>query len=119
MGLRACRAFAAGERIAAARALLLPPEDHDLLLHTDAWPYAFAAPPLRDEPAFRGGALVFGDIAFCNHDVSPNARVEWVRDGERFAEVSLFAAAGIAEGAEITIRYTDADYYQARGVRLI
>ena len=48
------------------------------------------------------GAVAFGLVSLCNHSPEPNAAV---RPNDAGATLDLYAAADIAAGEEITIRY--------------
>jgi hypothetical protein len=114
MGLCALEPIASGEIVCASRALLLTEAERAELLKTSLWSHMFCG-PLCDGA---GGGVIFGDVTFCNHDASPNARLDWRREGERFATVELIALHAIEAGDEISIRYRDVEEYHARGVAL-
>ena len=90
------------------QAVVLHGEDCAKLNEMSIWIYRFA---LGEECA-----LVFGDIAFCNHSATPNAVVSWTRQGSSAAMASLVALTDIAANAEIVINYTDIQDYVRRGV---
>ena len=87
---------------------MLQEEDCAKLDEMSIWIYRFAL----------GGecALVFGDIAFCNHSATPNAIVSWKRESPSAAVASLTALTDIGANAEIVIDYTDIEDYVHRGV---
>ncbi len=91
-----------------SQAVVLQGEDCKKLDEMSIWIYRFA---LGEE-----SALVFGDIAFCNHSETPNAAVSWTRLGPKTAVASLVAVTGIAANSEIVIRYTDIEDYVRRGI---
>ena len=91
-----------------SQAVVLHGEDCAKLNEMSIWIYRFA---LGEECA-----LVFGDIAFCNHSATPNAVVSWTRQGSSAAMASLVALTDIAANAEIVINYTDIQDYVRRGV---
>ncbi len=92
-----------------SQAILLQGEDYGRLGETSIWPYRFA---LGEQ-----GALVFGDISFCNHSDAPNASVSWTRLTPTAAVASLIALTDISANAEIEISYSDAEEYRNRGVK--
>jgi SET domain-containing protein len=91
-----------------SHAVVLSAGDCEKIDETSIWIYRFA---LGDECA-----MVFGDIAFCNHSDTPNAEVVWNRLDSTAAIASLAAVTDIAANAEIVIDYTDIQDYVRRGV---
>jgi hypothetical protein len=91
-----------------SQAVVLPEEDCPKLNEMSIWIYRFA---LGEECA-----LVFGDIAFCNHSATPNAIVSWKRESPSAAVASLIALTDISANSEIVINYTDIEDYVRRGV---
>ena len=91
-----------------SQAVVLPREDCTKLNEMSIWIYRFA---LGEECA-----VVFGDIAFCNHSATPNAIVSWKRESPSAAVASLTALTDISANAEIVINYTDIEDYVRRGV---
>ena len=90
------------------QAVVLREEDCAKLNEMSIWIYRFA---LGEECA-----LVFGDIAFCNHSATPNATVSWKRESPSAAIASLTALTDIGANSEIVIDYTDIEDYVRRGV---
>ena len=91
-----------------SQAVLLDGGDYEKLGETSIWPYRFALGARC--------ALVFGDIAFCNHSDMPNAAVTWTRLTPTAAVASLVALTGIKANSEIEISYADTEEYRRRGV---
>lgn len=91
-----------------SQAVVLRGEDCARLDEMSIWIYRFA---LGEECA-----LVFGDIAFCNHSATPNATVSWKRESPSAAIASLTALTDISANSEIVINYTDIEDYVRRGV---
>jgi uncharacterized protein len=91
-----------------SHAVVLSADDCKKIDETSIWIYRFA---LDGECA-----IVFGDISFCNHSDTPNAKVVWNRVNSTAAIASLAAVTDIAANAEIVIDYTDIEDYVRRGV---
>lgn len=98
-GLFAGADIAAGELVASASVLVLPPEqtahvDKGLMRH-----YVFDWTSDAETTQY---AVAFGEISFCNHSASPNCRFDL--DRERLC-VCLYAVRDLREGEELTIDY--------------
>jgi hypothetical protein len=57
-------------------------------------------------------AMVFGPMALCNHSDDPNASVCFEEKEGCGLQAELIALRDIAKGEEVTIRYTDSDWYK-------
>ena len=73
----------------------------------DDCPHGYAGPTEQ--------ALVFGPMALCNHSDTPNAAVRFVQHPENGLEARLITLCRIDKGEEITIRYTDSNWYKDSG----
>jgi len=61
-------------------------------------------------------AFVFGPMSLCNHSEHPNAGVCFQENEARGLEARLITRRHIAKGEEVTIRYTDCDWYKDSGL---
>lgn len=110
-GLLACRDMAAGTVVDMAPAVGL--KDDEGSAHVRQ--YVFQCRRDGCAEPYTGAALealVFGPMALCNHAEQPNARVCFKDSETRGLEARLIATQSIAKGEEITIRYTDSDWYE-------
>ncbi len=60
------------------------------------------------------GLLVFGLISLCNHQEVPTAQLRFVREGTLGLVAELIAAMDLPEGAELTLRYKCALWFEPR-----
>ena len=110
-GLAACKDVEAGTVLDAAPAV--PVQENEGSAHIRQ--YVFQCRRDGCGEAYAGRvkeALVFGPMALCNHSEQPNARVSFEETAESGLQARLIANRRIAKGDEVTIRYTDSDWYK-------
>ena len=106
-GVFAREPIAAGARIEAAPAIIVPAEQCPLLDRTILHDYYFH---WDGDPDGEGrGAVALGLVALCNHSRRPNARV---RRNLTQQTLDLLALAPIAAGDEVTIDYNCPLWFQ-------
>lgn len=95
-------AVPAGEVVARARILVLPPDETKLILKTRLKDYLFHLKDgiAHDAPYY--SALAMGPMSFCNHSNEPNC--DYALD-EDAAEITLLARRRLEQNEEITIDY--------------
>lgn len=87
-----------------------PATERAIIDTTHVAKYYFVKPEAYQNDKKVDGHFVFGFASLCNHDNTPNAKVEWVTD-----EIGLWShltsIRDIAAGEELTLSYSNIDEY--------
>ncbi|MGB3512915.1 MAG: SET domain-containing protein-lysine N-methyltransferase [Microcoleaceae cyanobacterium] len=99
-----------GTLIKVAPAMVLPPEQLQILDNTKVLDYYFVQPLEYAATKKIKGYFVLGLASLCNHAEDPNSSVEWIED-EVGAWSHLIAQKHVKTDEEVTLFYTNINEY--------
>ena len=109
-GVVTTKAIAANTVLEIAPVASFPSIERKLIDTTQIAKYYFVQPEAYQGNHEVDGHFVFGFASLCNHDSTPNSKVEWVTN-----EIGLWSyltsIKDIASGEEVTLYYTNIDEY--------
>lgn len=109
-GIFAVQDIPKGRLIEVAPAIVLPPEQLQILNKTKVLDYYFVQPLEYATTKKIKGYFVLGLASLCNHAEDPNSYVEWIED-EVGVWSHLIAQKHIKTDEEVTLFYTNINEY--------
>ncbi|EKU99857.1 SET domain-containing protein [Leptolyngbya sp. PCC 7375] len=109
-GVVTTKAIAANTVLEIAPVASFPSTERKIIDTTQIAKYYFVQPEAYQYNNEVDGHFVFGLASLCNHDSTPNSKIEWVTD-ELGLWSHLTSIQDIASGEEVTLYYTNIDEY--------